>query len=59
METQTGSFEYTRQVLKKLEMQARREIERLGGNKGLTMFLDKMREGVEEGKKNEGKKNGI
>lgn len=42
MDTQTGSFEYTRRVLRKLEEQARAEIARLGGNKGLEKFLDRM-----------------
>ena len=42
MNDKTRSFEYTREVLKRLEKQARDEIERLGGNVGLSKFLDKM-----------------
>ncbi|KAL6449251.1 hypothetical protein ACFW04_000711 [Cataglyphis niger] len=38
-----GSFEYTRNVLKKLDMQARAEIERLGGNPFLTKILDELK----------------
>jgi geranylgeranyl diphosphate synthase type 3 len=43
MDSQTHSFEYTRQVLEKLDEQAREEIARLGGNPGLTVFLDRMK----------------
>ncbi|CAD6568039.1 MAG: geranylgeranyl pyrophosphate synthetase [Cyphobasidiales sp. Tagirdzhanova-0007] len=46
MENNTRSFDYTRQVLGKLDQQARIEIERLGGNEGLTRFLDKMLAGM-------------
>jgi hypothetical protein len=42
MDQETRSFEYTRTVLGKLDSQARKEIERLGGNVGLTKFLDRM-----------------
>ena len=42
MNDKTHSFEYTREVLKRLEKQARDEIERLGGNEGLSRFLSKM-----------------
>ena len=45
MENNTRSFEYTRQVLAKLDWQARNEIERLGGNEGLVKVLDKMKVG--------------
>lgn len=43
MDSHTQSFEYTRQVLDKLDEQARGEVERLGGNPGLTKFLDRMK----------------
>jgi geranylgeranyl diphosphate synthase, type III len=39
----THSFEYTRAVLSELDRGARKEIERLGGNKGLVTILDKLR----------------
>lgn len=42
MDKETNSFDYTRAVLRKLDTQARREIERLGGNPGLSKFLDRM-----------------
>ncbi|KAG1848727.1 isoprenoid synthase domain-containing protein [Suillus subalutaceus] len=38
----TKSFDYTLAVLKKLEQQARRELERLGGNPMLSALLDKL-----------------
>ncbi|XP_050463149.1 terpene synthase-like [Cataglyphis hispanica] len=38
-----GSFKYTRNVLKKLDMQARAEIERLGGNPFLIQILDELK----------------
>lgn len=38
----TKSFDYTLAVLKKLEQQAREELERLGGNPILTALLDKL-----------------
>ncbi|KAG1882599.1 isoprenoid synthase domain-containing protein [Suillus subluteus] len=38
----TKSFDYTLAVLKKLEQQARRELERLGGNTILSALLDKL-----------------
>ncbi|KDQ20093.1 hypothetical protein BOTBODRAFT_142693 [Botryobasidium botryosum FD-172 SS1] len=40
MDVRTNSFEYTRDVLIKLEAQARAEIQRLGGNAQLTKILD-------------------
>ncbi|KIJ51381.1 hypothetical protein M422DRAFT_58906 [Sphaerobolus stellatus SS14] len=40
MREHTKSFDYTLEVLRKLERQAREEIERLGGNPGLTVILD-------------------
>ncbi|QRW12838.1 farnesyl-diphosphate synthase [Ceratobasidium sp. AG-Ba] len=43
MDTQTGTFEYTREVLRKFDAQTRAEIERLGGNAGLTKFVDSMK----------------
>jgi hypothetical protein len=43
MRDETGSFAYTRSVLCKLDHGARKEIERLGGNKGLIAILDRMR----------------
>jgi len=36
----TKSFEYTLSVLENLEEQTRREIARLGGNKGLEALMD-------------------
>ncbi|KAL7010031.1 hypothetical protein EMMF5_000050 [Cystobasidiomycetes sp. EMM_F5] len=42
MESNTRSFEYTRSVLTRLDAQACAEIDRLGGNPGLTKFLNKM-----------------
>ncbi|XP_050453529.1 terpene synthase-like [Cataglyphis hispanica] len=38
-----GSFKYTRNVLEKLEMKARDEIERLGGNPYLIKILDELK----------------
>ncbi|KAG1818426.1 farnesyltranstransferase [Suillus subaureus] len=38
----TKSFDYTLAVLKKLEQQANRELERLGGNPMLSALLDKL-----------------
>lgn len=38
----TKSFDYTLAVLKKLEQQAREELERLGGNPILSALLDKL-----------------
>lgn len=38
----TKSFDYTLAVLKKLEQQARAELERLGGNPMLSAILDKL-----------------
>lgn len=43
MDSHTDSFTYTRQVLERLDEQARVEVERLGGNPGLTKFLDRMK----------------
>ncbi|KAG8701508.1 geranylgeranyl pyrophosphate synthetase [Ceratobasidium sp. 395] len=43
MDTQTNTFEYTREVLRKLDTQTRAEVERLGGNAGLTKFIDSMK----------------
>lgn len=37
-----GSFEHCKKVLKKYGQEAREEIEKLGGNKFLTEFLDIM-----------------
>ena len=42
MDTRTKSFEYTRKVLSSLMKQARDEVERLGGNKGVEIILDKL-----------------
>ncbi len=39
---QAGSFEYTRKRLKEYEDEARQEILRLGGNPGLTVYLDQL-----------------
>lgn len=36
----TNSFAYTRDVLRRLMTQAREEVERLGGNKGVEKILD-------------------
>ncbi|KAL8284194.1 hypothetical protein RQP46_004943 [Phenoliferia psychrophenolica] len=49
METKTNSFEYTRNVLAKLNKQARDEVARLGGNPGVEKILD-MLEVKEDGK---------
>lgn len=42
METRTGSFAYTRDVLRRLMAQARAEVARLGGNAGVEAILDKL-----------------
>ncbi|GAA5932205.1 hypothetical protein JCM3775_001159 [Rhodotorula graminis] len=42
METRTGSFAYTRDVLRRLMVQARAEVARLGGNAGVEQILDKL-----------------
>lgn len=39
----TGSFTYTRRVLREMDFGARKEIENLGGNKGLIAILDRLR----------------
>lgn len=39
----TGSFAYTRRVLHELDFGARKEINALGGNKGLVAILDRLR----------------
>lgn len=43
MRDHTKSFDYTLEVLRKLERQARDEIELLGGNTQLTAILDQLR----------------
>jgi hypothetical protein len=43
MRDNTHSFEYTRAVLQELDLGARKEIEKLGGNKGLIAILDRLR----------------
>ena len=43
MRDETHSFQYTRSVLRELDLGARKEIERLGGNKGLIAILDRLR----------------
>jgi hypothetical protein len=43
MENETRSFLYTRAVLQKLDLGARREIDKLGGNQGLVAILDRLR----------------
>jgi geranylgeranyl diphosphate synthase, type III len=43
MRDETHSFAYTRGVLQELDLGARKEVERLGGNKGLTAILDKLK----------------
>lgn len=40
MEETTNSFAYTRDVLKRLTQQAREEVRRLGGNKGVEKILE-------------------
>ena len=40
MEDTTNSFAYTRDVLKRLTQQAREEVQRLGGNKGVEKILE-------------------
>ena len=39
----THSFAYTRAALRELDTGARKEIDRLGGNKGLIAILDRLR----------------
>jgi hypothetical protein len=43
MRDETRSFAYTRAVLRELDLGARREVERFGGNKGLISILDRLR----------------
>lgn len=43
MTTVTNSFEYTRKVLETLTQQAREEVDRLGGNKGVEAILEKLK----------------
>jgi geranylgeranyl diphosphate synthase type 3 len=43
MRDETNSFDYTRAVLEQLDLGARQEIAKLGGNKGLIAILDKLR----------------
>jgi len=43
MRKETGSFAYTRRVLHELDYGARKEIHKLGGNKGLIAILDRLR----------------
>lgn len=43
MRDETHSFKYTCSVLRELDGSARKEIERLGGNKGLIAILDRLR----------------
>ena len=43
MRDETASFTYTRSVLRELDLGARKEIERLGGNKGLIAILDRLK----------------
>lgn len=43
MRDETRSFQYTCSVLWELDLGARKEIERLGGNKGLIAILDRLR----------------
>jgi hypothetical protein len=43
MRDETHSFQYTCSVLRELDLGARKEIERLGGNKGLIVILDRLR----------------
>jgi geranylgeranyl diphosphate synthase, type III len=43
MRNETRSFVYTRSVLQELDLGARKEIERLGGNKGLIAILDRLK----------------
>ncbi|ORY80232.1 isoprenoid synthase domain-containing protein [Leucosporidium creatinivorum] len=42
MEQRTNTFEYTRKVLATLTQQARDEVKRLGGNKGVEAILEKL-----------------
>lgn len=43
MRDETGSFAYTRSVLRELDLGARAEVYRLGGNKGLIAILDRLK----------------
>ena len=45
----THSFAYTRAVLRELDTGARKEIDRLSGNKGLMAILDRLRIESENG----------
>lgn len=40
LENRTRSFDYTRDVLQKLERQVRDELARLGGNAGLEVIVN-------------------
>ena len=42
MDQHTHSFAYTREVLGRLDKQAREEIARLGGNRHLEQILDSL-----------------
>jgi len=43
MHDETHSFAYTCSVLRELDLGARREVEKFGGNKGLISILDRLR----------------
>jgi hypothetical protein len=43
MRDETGSFAYTRSVLWELDLGARAEVHRLGGNRGLIAILDRLK----------------
>ena len=43
MRDETHSFQYTRSVLRELDLGARKEIEKLNGNEGLIAILDRLR----------------
>ena len=49
MRDETHSFQYTCSVLTELDLGARKEIEKLGGNKGLIAILDRLK--LESGSK--------
>lgn len=42
LDSQTKSFDYTREVMCSLERQIREELARLGGNQGLEAIMDKL-----------------
>lgn len=50
MDEKTRTFEYTRKVLDRLMLDARGEVERLGGNRAVEAILDQLEAGWKTGK---------